>query len=91
MIILSTSCIFGEVVDFIVSDGMGPYRLSQTPKSCVVSMGKSIINPLEYNINEEKRTIFFVHAPQTGKIIKVSYTPVETVSENNISINSYLN
>ena len=95
MILTLTTLCFGEVVDFVVSDGMGPYKLSNTsPKDVEVSVAKKVMDPLNYNINEEKATIFFVQPPKTGQVIKVSYntTPVSVKSDaTNLVINSYQN
>ena len=74
LLILLSSTLLGEVVDFIVSDGMGPYKLSNThPKDVRVSISKNIIDPLDYNVNEEKATIFFAKPPERGKVVKIEY------------------
>lgn len=76
------------VTDYILTDGQGPYKLSKTdPKNIKVFLGKEEMDPLNYNTNTEKSTVFFVHAPEKGKIVKVVYDITEK-SVNNINFNA---
>ncbi|MBQ0105203.1 MAG: hypothetical protein KBT47_04110, partial [Armatimonadetes bacterium] len=85
--------IYAETVDYIVADGYGPYALSSAnPQNLSVSISKNTVDPIGYNVNEEKGTIYFVKPPARGKVVKVRYeTPVlaQTVKNDALHINSY--
>lgn len=78
VIFIFASSLWGEAVDFVVIDGFGPYALSNTePQNLKVFLGKNIINEADYNLHQDKGTIYFVNPPLKGKIVKISYTLTE--------------
>jgi len=101
MLVFLATASFAEVVDFIVANGRGPYMLANTnPTNVNVSLAKKTIDKSEYNLDEEKATIFFFNPIDAGKIIKVSYetannskaTPTTDLTSNSktkINMNTY--